>query len=109
MDIMRFIGVGRENAVTRSELVSLLNLPDRKIRNLIEDARKRGEIIINDGSGVGYYTTDDIGDMKRQYSMNNNRAMSILVQQKFLRKKIKEKEAELNAESDEGRTEETEV
>ena len=92
MNIVDFIGVGRENATSREELRLKLNLPDRTIRQMIEEARKRGEIIINDGSGVGYYISDNLADLTKQYRMNQHRAMSILVQQKYLRRKIKEKQ-----------------
>lgn len=92
MNITDFIGRGRENATSREELVQLLNLPDRQIRKMIEQARKRGEIIINDGTGVGYYISEDLADLTAQYKMNQHRAMSILVQQKYLRRKIKEME-----------------
>ena len=97
MNIMTFIPYGRENAISRQELVRILCLPDRKVRNLIEDARRRGEIILNDGSGVGYWCSDDLGELKRQYKMNQNRAMSVLVQQKYLRRRIKELEAQHEA------------
>lgn len=90
MNITDFIGRGRENAVSREELCRRVNLPDRKVRKHIEEARKRGEIIINDGSGVGYYISDNLADLEAQYRMNQHRAMSILVQQKYLRRKIKE-------------------
>ena len=92
MNICDFIGTGRENAVTRSELVSILNLPDRTIRRLIQEARDRGEIIINAQDGAGYYMSDDVGEMKRQLALNNSRAMSVLRQQTYLRRKIAEAE-----------------
>ena len=92
MNITDFIGTGRENAVTRSELVALLNLPDRTIRRLIQEARDRGEIIINAQDGAGYYMSDDVGEMKRQLALNNSRAMSVLKQQTHLRRKIAEAE-----------------
>ena len=92
MNICDFIGTGRENAVTRSELVALLNLPDRTIRRMIQEARDRGEIIINAQDGAGYYMSDDVGEMKRQLALNNSRAMSVLRQQRYLRRKIAEAE-----------------
>lgn len=92
MNIVDFIGTGRENAVTRGELVAILNLPDRTVRRLIQEARDRGEIIINDQSGAGYYRSDDLGEMKRQLALNNSRAKSVLRQQKYLRRKIAEAE-----------------
>jgi hypothetical protein len=92
MNILDYIPRGRENAVTRRDLTLQLNLPDRTIRNMIEEARREGALIINDGSGVGYYVSDNLQDLHRQYRMNNNRAMSVLVQQKHLRRRIKELE-----------------
>lgn len=92
MNITDFIGTGRENAVKRSELVTILNLPDRQVRKLIQEARDRGEIIINDQSGAGYYTTSDVGELKRQLRQSENRAFSLLRQQVYLRRKIKEAE-----------------
>ena len=92
MNICDFIGTGRENAVTRSELVSILNLPDRTIRRLIQEARDRGEIIINAQDGAGYYMSNDVGEMKRQLALNKSRALSVLRQQKHLRRKIREAE-----------------
>lgn len=91
-DITNFIGTGRENAVKRGELVAILNLPDRTVRKLIQEARDRGEIIINDQSGAGYYKSNDLGEMKRQMALNKSRALSVLRQQKYLRRKIREAE-----------------
>ena len=92
MNICDFIGTGKENAVTRGELVAILNLPDRQVRKLIQEARTRGEIIINDQDGAGYYLSDDLGEMKRQLALNQSRAVSVLRQQKYLRQKIREAE-----------------
>lgn len=94
MNICDFIPRGRENAVTRSELVQRLNLPDRKIREMIEGARRDGALIINAQNGEGYFLSEDVGELKQQLRRNHNRAMSILVQQKHLRRKIKELEGE---------------
>lgn len=94
MDIMTYIPFGRDNAIRRSDLVAQLNLPDRTVRNLIEEARRNGAIIINDGSGVGYYTSDDLGEITRQLKMNESRAKSVLVQNTHLRRKIAELESQ---------------
>ncbi len=90
MDIINFLNYGVENAVSRADLSKRLNMPDRQVRRLIADARKRGELIISSPYGDGYYMSDDLGELTRQYRMNRSRAMSILVQQKFLRRRIKE-------------------
>ena len=93
MSILDYIGKGRENAVTRSQLVSRTGLPDRKVREMIEQARREGAPILNLQDGRGYYLSDELEDLRRQYKSNHRRAMSVLVQQKFLRRRIKELEA----------------
>ena len=88
MDIMTFIPRGRENAISRQELVYQLNLPDRTVRRMIAEARDRGELILNDQSGAGYYTSDDIGELERQYNTNRSRALAILRQQKYIQRRV---------------------
>ena len=90
MDIMTFIPKGKENAIPRQELAYILRLPDRTVRKMIQDARDRGELILNDQDGAGYYTSDDEGELKRQYRTNRNRALSILRQQRHIRRRLRE-------------------
>ena len=45
--ITDYIPIGKENAVTRAHLRAVTGLPDRKIREEIEQARRKGAIIIN--------------------------------------------------------------
>lgn len=87
---MDFIPYGKENAITRKQLRHMSGKSDRDVRQDIEDARRVGCIIINNQDGKGCYRTDDLDEIKRQYYQNRSRAMSILVQQKFLRKRLKE-------------------
>ena len=101
MNICDFIPSGKENAISRASLAARVNLPDRKVRQLIEDARKRGEIIINDQDGRGYYTSDGLEDLQKQLTANHRRAMSILVQQKHLKRKIDELELTAQIDMDE--------
>ena len=65
-------------------------MSDRKIRKEIELARLRGEIILNDQDGVGYYRSENVMSLKRQYKQNEHRAKTILAQQKYIRRKLKE-------------------
>lgn len=89
MGIETYIPFGRENAITRTELRRITGKSDRKIREEIEQARRRGCIICNDQSGTGYFQTDDLDEISRQYWQNKNRAMSLLAQQKYARQKLK--------------------
>lgn len=89
-NIVDLIPKGRENAITRENLRTITGLNDRTLRQEIEDARSKGALIFNEQDGNGYYTSDEISDIARQYRQNENRAMSILVQQKYLRRRLKE-------------------
>ena len=90
MNIIDFIPYGKENAVDRFRLMELTGLPDRRVRKLIQEARNNGEMILNAQDGAGYYISDDAEELKRQYRSNRNRAMSILLQQKYIRLRLRE-------------------
>lgn len=89
MGIEQYIPFGRENAVTREMLRVLTGKSDRMIREEIEQARREGHIIINNQDGKGYFRTDDIDEIGRQYQQNKRRALSILSQQKYMRLRLK--------------------
>lgn len=88
--ITDYIGIGKEKAVTRTELCSQLGMTDRTVRKMIELARAEGALIINAQDGRGYYISEDEADIRRQLNINHSRAMSILRQQKKLRQKLRE-------------------
>ena len=95
MGIVDILQVGKENALTRAELCDMMKVTDRAVRLMIAEARAEGAIIINAQDGKGYYLSEDPADLRRQYNSNRRRALSILRQQKFLRRKL---EAEENKE-----------
>ena len=86
--ITEFIPEGAEKAIKREELVEKTGMSDRKVRKAIEEARRTGMIILNEGDG--YYTTDDLNAMYREYKRETARALSILKTRKALRKKLKD-------------------
>lgn len=90
MNITDYIPAGKENAITRAQLCALTGFSDRAVRQLIEVARIEGEVIINNQDGKGYYISQDPEDIRRQMASNRSRAMSILRQQKYLRRKLME-------------------
>lgn len=83
------IPCGRKNAISREVLAARLDMSDRQMRKAIEEARYAGLIILNDQSGGGYYISDDLLDMRRQYVQDTSRAMSILKRRKPLRDALK--------------------
>ena len=91
MNILNYISTGKENAITRESLTAVTGLSDRKIRSLIEEERAKGNIIINLQNGKGYFLPreDETDVIESQYKINNARAMSVLAQQKYLRRRLK--------------------
>lgn len=87
-DVAAVIPYGIENAVSRGTLKRVLGCSDRMVRKNIERARANGVIIINLQNSEGYFKTDesDLNNIAKQFNQNESRAMSILVQQKYLRR-----------------------
>lgn len=79
MDILDCIPYGKENAVTREELVRRTGLDDRVIRKAISHAR-RNDPILNLQNGAGYYrpTMQDIVELKRFVAQEEHRSSEIV-------------------------------
>jgi len=54
MNISEFIPVGKDNAISRSQLVKLTGLSDRIVRDMIA-LERRNTAILNLQNGAGYY------------------------------------------------------
>lgn len=81
---------GKANAITREELCRKLGgINDRAARELIEQARINGVFILNAQNGKGYYQSDDISELEKQYRQDTARALSILKRRKPLRDALK--------------------
>lgn len=91
MAIEDYFKEGVENAVSRKSLCQMTGLSDRQVRQEIEDARVRGVFILNDEDGFGYYISDDVADVRRQYLRDMARIKAISKRTKHLRKYLKEK------------------
>lgn len=79
---------GRRNAISREDLAAALHTTDRKMRKAVAEAKKQGLMICNDGDG--YYQSDDLAEIQRQYDQDTSRAMAILKRRKPMRKVLKE-------------------
>ena len=88
--ISRTVPFGRENAIKREELARALQVNDRQARHYIGIARLNGVIIANDQDGGGYFQTDKIEDIVKQYKQETSRAMTILSRRKAIRERLKE-------------------
>lgn len=49
------IPYGKDNSISREKLIELTGFADRKIRNIIEDLRKNGEVICSSSNQKGYW------------------------------------------------------
>ena len=87
--IILSVPFGKENAISREALAAKLNTSDRKMRQMIEDARNAGLFILNDCDGRGYYQTTDLDEMERSYRVDRARALSILKRLKGVRRTLK--------------------
>lgn len=63
--IAKYLMRGKQNALTREQLVSLSGMDDRAVRNGIKELREKGELICNDCDGKGYYIAATDEEIKR--------------------------------------------
>lgn len=85
--IAALIPHGRRNAISRAELAAAMHTTDRKMRKAVSEAKTQGVMICNDGDG--YYQSDELSDLWRQYRRETARAMSILKARKPMREVLK--------------------
>lgn len=85
--IAALIPHGRRNAISRAELAAAMQTSDRMMRKAVSEAKRQGVMICNDGGG--YYQTEELGDLYRQYKRDTARAMSILKARKPMRDVLK--------------------
>lgn len=62
IEIINYIPKGKDNAITRHELVMKTGLPDRDVRSLIAEARYETPII---STGKGYYQPTSWKEVER--------------------------------------------
>lgn len=84
MDIKTLIPVGKKNAISRTYLLTLCKQvgiadSDRKMRKLIENARKEF-CIINLSNGTGYFipAKEDVADLRHYIAQEKVRSLSIM-------------------------------
>lgn len=87
MNILNYIPKGKENAISRTELMHLTGLNDRKNRELIEQLKHQGHLICN--LGTGYFIAVTLSEMLSYYKQETKRAMAILHPLKFFKKAIR--------------------
>lgn len=84
--VEEYILRGRQNARTRKMLCTLTGMSDRAVRQEIEDLREQGKFIITDEDGKGYYISEDVSDVRRQYLKDMARIKAISKRTKHLKR-----------------------
>lgn len=83
------IPYGKENAISRAALAAQMGMSDRAMRKAVQLARTQGLAILNDGCGDGYYLSNNVDELLSQLNRTHRRALSLLAQEKHLRRQIK--------------------
>ena len=87
------IPVGKDNAISRYDLRTKLGMSDRKMREVIHDAKVAGYLICS--TSRGYYIPDDIEDIKHQYFREKKRIASTYAAIRQMRAILKDKGVEV--------------
>ena len=76
--IIEHIPKGIENAVTQADLATLLQISERQVRSLINEARRHGAVICStcDGMTGGYYLPNAPDEVKPYLRMQESRIRS---------------------------------
>ena len=93
-EVLRYIPEGKENAVSKEFLAEMAEISDRTVRRAIEQARLAGYLICSDTDSKGYYISNDVDDIERQFRQDKNRANKIM-QRRWAFHKILKKEGRL--------------
>jgi len=64
MNILKLIPHGRENAITRAELVRLCGMDDRTVRENIKRLVSEGYPILSSSQAKGYWLSEDIHEIE---------------------------------------------
>ena len=65
MELLNLIPYGKENAVSRADLVRLTGWDGRKVRKEIKRLLRNGEHILSSSSAKGYWRSDDPDEIER--------------------------------------------
>lgn len=77
MNIIEYIPIGHDNAISRKQLCQLTGLPDRLMRKAIERARRDYAILNIDGSGYFQPEEDESYLVERWLRQERSRGKSV--------------------------------
>lgn len=71
------IPCGKENSISRAELVKRTGLDDRTVREEISRLRSKGEFILSSSSHSGYWLSDDSKEIEQYFKECDSRRHSL--------------------------------
>ena len=81
INVLNAIPYGKENAISKQELVSLLGISGREIRRTVKELNKEitkdGEAILSSSQVRGYWRSKDINEMKAYIREGKHRQQMI--------------------------------
>lgn len=96
MNLLNVIPYGKENAISRSEIVRITGINDRAIRLEIKalnaELTKHGEAILSSSSSKGYWRTANVQEMKHYLSESRHRRERIYRNDEPIQKLVYETE-----------------
>lgn len=91
---------GFENKISRSDLMTTLNLNTRQFYDILRAERRNGQLILSSKSESGYWLSDNLSELKAYYRTTLSTALDVLQTLKPIRVKIKELEEDEPKEKD---------
>lgn len=72
--ILKNLKYGKENAITKTQLIRLTELDERTIRHIIAELQKNGNAICSTSSSAGYYFPKTIEEAEHAINEKKKRA-----------------------------------
>lgn len=95
--LLSLIPHGKDNAISREQLVTLTNVSDRKVRKIVEELRAEGNIICSSTQTKGYWKPTKRSEVEEFIIQMNNYGKQCFNAAKSAREYMKNHEDQLHA------------
>jgi hypothetical protein len=90
INIIDYIPYGKENAISRADLVTLTGLDDRTVRGAINRLRADGELILSSSHRAGYWRSDNPAEIESYLRECDSRCRTLAVTNRKMRQRLYE-------------------
>lgn len=88
MDILNLIPYGRENAISRQDLIALTGWDGRKVRTEIKKLVRNGEAILSTCGKSGYWRSNDVNEIEQFIRESDHRRTTEALTVEPLRRRV---------------------